>query len=416
MGWKVWILRIALIGCLLAVGAGIWGYKANWWRGPKPDPFANFEPAQAVQVASVGTGSWRPTADMVGTVFALRSITVSNEVAGTVKAVYFDSGSVIEAGAPLIDLDTSTEEADLKAAEAAIRASEASHQAVVASLALAKSNYRRVTEAAEQNAISAIEVDKAKSELDTAQANLDRMSADTSQARARADQVRAVIAKKHIVAPFKGRTGIRTVHPGQYLKEGTEIVSFQGIDGKVYLDFAVPQEEAWRVKPGAVFMCTSPNLGKDPVAITVVALDSQINMATRNVRVRSIIDDPKDVMRPGMSVDVSVPLGEASQFVVVPVIAVRRATYGDHVFVIGPSKTPGESGKLRAMQRFVKLGPATADGLIVTDGLKVGEQIATVGSFKLHDGALVSVEPTPSASSEKTAQSTPGAGPTGGGD
>jgi len=185
--------------------------------------------------------------------------------------------------------------------------------------------------------------------------------------------VRAIIAKKHILAPFKGRTGIRSVHPGQYLKEGTEVVSFQGIDGKVYLDFAVPQEESWRVKPGAVFMCTSPNLGKDPVAITVAALDSQINMATRNVRVRSIIDDPKDIMRPGMSVEVSVPLGEVQKFVVVPVVAVRRATYGDHVFVIGPSSVPGEpKDKLRATQRFIKLGPATADGLVVTDGLTVG--------------------------------------------
>ena len=78
-------------------------------------------------------------------------------------------------------------------------------------------------------------------------------------------------------------------------------------------------------------------------------------------------------MRPGMSVEVSVPLGEASQFVVVPTVAVRRATYGDHVFVVGPSTVKGEPpAKLRAMQRFIKLGPATADGLIVTEGPQGG--------------------------------------------
>ena len=172
---------MTLIGCLLAAGAAVWGYKANWWRPEKPGPFAGFEPAQTVQAAPVGTGSWRPMANMVGTVFALRSITVSNEVAGTIKEVNFDSGSVIEEGQPLLILDTLTEEADLKAAEAAIKASEASHEMVVLTMSLAESNFRRVTDAAKQNAISAMEVDKAKSEVDSAKANLDRMSADTSQ-------------------------------------------------------------------------------------------------------------------------------------------------------------------------------------------------------------------------------------------
>jgi membrane fusion protein (multidrug efflux system) len=366
-----------------------------------------FEPAEAVKTITVGTGKWRPTANMVGTVFPIRSVTVSNEIAGTVKEINFDSGTVIEAGAPLLTLDTSTEEADLKAAEASISVAQANQGMVASTQKLAESNWRRVGEAAAKNAIAAIEADKAKSELDSAQANVDRMSAELTQSRAKVEQIQANIRKKHIMAPFKGRTGIRTVHPGQYLKEGTEIVVFQGLDDKIFLDFALPQEETWRVKPGAIFMVTSSMLGTKPVPVEVAALDAQVNMATRNVRVRSIVANPGESLRPGMSVDVSVPVGEEQDYVVVPNTAVRRATYGDHVFVIGPSKVPGEPAeKLRAEQRFITLGPALGSNVIVTKGLKVGERIASVGSFKLHDGGLVNAdppEPAPGAAPATTA-------------
>ena len=393
MNPKVIVLSLCLLGGLAAAATGIW-----WWKTRVIDKAAagggGWEPAEAVQTITVGAGKWRPTANMVGTVFPIRSVTVSNEVAGTVKEVNFDSGSVVEAGAPLLTLDTSTEDADLKAAQAAVGVAEANRDLVASNLHLAESNWRRVSEAAAKNAIAAIEADKAKAELDAAQANVDRMTAELNQSRAKVEQVQSLIRKKHILAPFKGRTGIRTVHPGQYLKEGADIVVFQGIDPKIYLDFALPQEETWRVKPGAIFMITSAMLGPKPVPVEVVALDAQVNMATRNVRVRSIIANPGEALRPGMSVDVSVPIGEEQDYVVGPSGAVRRSPYGDHVFIVGPSAKPGDQpGAMRATQRFVKLGPSLGQSVIVTDGLRIGETIASVGSFKLHDGALVNANP-----------------------
>ena len=91
-----------------------------------------------------------------------------------------------------------------------------------------------------------------------------------------------------------------------------------------------------------------------------------------------------------MAVEVTVPIGESQNYLAVPNVAVRHATFGDHVFVIGPSNVKGDPpGKLRASQRFVKLGPAVSDQVIVLDGLKPGEKVATSGSFKLIDGETV---------------------------
>jgi len=56
MNWKIWVLRVTLIGCLLAAGAAVWGYKSNWWKPAARRSVAGFEPAQSVQTMEVGTG------------------------------------------------------------------------------------------------------------------------------------------------------------------------------------------------------------------------------------------------------------------------------------------------------------------------------------------------------------------------
>jgi membrane fusion protein (multidrug efflux system) len=133
--------------------------------------------------------------------------------------------------------------------------------------------------------------------------------------------------------------------------------------------------------------------GGIPIRLEVAALDAVANNATRNVRVRAIAPNPSQRLRPGMFVKVRVPVDEPRPFVSVPVTAVRRAAYADQVFVIETKDEPGAQGapepKMRARQRFVRLGPTVGDRVIVLDGLAEGETIAASGSFKLRDGVLV---------------------------
>jgi membrane fusion protein (multidrug efflux system) len=148
------------------------------------------------------------------------------------------------------------------------------------------------------------------------------------------------------------------------------------------------------VPPGTVVVATSTAPGAEAITITVVAIDATVNNETRNVRVRSIVNNPGERLRPGMFVQIRVPVDEARKFVAVPSSAVRRASYSDQVFVIVQTEgvTDGTSS-LVAKQRYVKLGASVGENVIVLDGLKAGERVASSGSFKLRDGAHV----TPSA-------------------
>jgi membrane fusion protein, multidrug efflux system len=83
-----------------------------------------------------------------------------------------------------------------------------------------------------------------------------------------------------------------------------------------------------------------------------------------------------------------VPVGPARPAVSIPASALRKGPSGDHVFVI----TQGKDGKTRAQTRTVQSGPVLGDEVVILDGLKPGEQVATSGSFKLRDGILVVIQ------------------------
>lgn len=369
---------------LLGAAGGLAYYKAQE-IGAAAAGGGGYEPAEAVDIAEVRQVTWQPTSDLVGTVVALRSVLVRNELSGVVTTVGFESGAVVEEGQVLLKLDDSVERADLAAAKASVRVAEANVAQAESRIRLAERMLERLT-SVQGRAVAEADLDRARSELDTAKAEHTRWLAEVDQAKARVAQVETRLRKMTIRAPFRARAGMRMVHEGQYLPEGTTVVDLQELTDQIYLDFAIPQEYAPRVAPGTAVMATGQLLGPEPTRIEVVATDATVNNETRNLRVRAVVDNSAGRLVPGMFIQIRVPVEDARPYTVVPGTAIRRASYGDSVFVLVPGE--GE-GQLRAKQRFVTLGPMIGDDVIVLKGLEPGERVAAAGSFKLRDGVLV---------------------------
>jgi membrane fusion protein, multidrug efflux system len=355
MTLRAWVGAIVLISLVLGLGAGLGYYKYLTIQKAIDAAKAMPEPMEVVSVAPAKDREYRRTTTAIGTVLALRSVTVRNEVAGMVKQVALTPGQVVEAGTVLVALDVSVEEAELKAQQA--HADQAGR-----TLARAERASRTVTDE---------EIEKARAERDIALAQMAR--------------TRAVIARKTIRAPFRGRIGISDIHPGQYLNEGTQFTTLQGVDPAAHVDFSVPQMVAGQLKPGdgvEVFV-----VGGTPVPAKIVAVDAKVDPATRNAMIRARIDTSAGGPTPGAAVRVRVPVGPPVTAAAVPVSALRKGPGGDHVFIIAP----GEDGKLRAKPRPVETGTVVGDEVLILNGLKTGEQVATSGSFKLRDGLLVGI-------------------------
>ena len=364
--------RRGLIGSsiLLLTVAAVATALAAWKRESlrKADDAAAHQP-EPVQVITVALSETRPhgrSATSVGTVMALQSITLRNELAGTVKEVSLVPGAVVEEGAVLVALDVSVEEAERKAEEA--------------EAALAETLLGRMQRASESHGASAMDVVRAKATRDVALARVARSQ--------------AVIDRKTLRAPFRARVGMTDVHVGQYLNEGTELTTLQGVDDAVHVDFTAAQQVAAGLREGLPVEVLASG-STTPLPATIVALDSRVDPATRNTMVRARIEGGAEVMvpAPGASVRVRIPVGEPHDAVVVPVSALRRGPAGDHVFVIDSS----QDGKPRAHLRPVQSGEMLADVVVIEAGLAAGEQVAASGSFKLYEGALVSIATEPPA-------------------
>jgi len=318
-------------------------------------------PPTTVTSAEVKQENWAPLLSAVGSVSPVQGAMISSELPGTVAQVGFESGAVVKKGDLLVRLDTSAEEAQLHSADADTE--------------LARADAERARDLATRKVIS-------RAELDAAESKFKQKSAMT-------DNMRAIIAKKTIHAPFDGIAGIRVVNVGQTVKEGDHVVPLQSLD-PVYVDFALPQQRLAELSKGLeVDMRTDAFPGR-VFHGTLTAINSAVDVATRNVSLQATLPNPDHVLRPGMFAKVDVVLPAKEQVLVIPATAIAYAPYGDSVFVIEKKKDEKTKREMQVIrQQFIRTGETRGDFVTVTNGLKGGETIVGSGVFKLRNGMPV---------------------------
>ncbi|HNQ74809.1 MAG TPA: efflux RND transporter periplasmic adaptor subunit [Verrucomicrobiota bacterium] len=327
-------------------------------------------PAEVVSTAVVKADQWRETLSAIGSIAAVQGTHLAAEVPGTVAEIHFTSGAVVAAGTVLLRLDTSMEAAQLRALEAQV--------------AWAQTNLARYRNLRSDQTVSPAEFDQAETDLKQKQAN--------------ADALRATLDKKVIRAPFAGRLGIRQVNLGEYVDAGKPLVSLQSL-APVYADFSLPQQELARLATGLPVRVTTDTYPDQEFAGTLTAINPDLDVATRSVRLQATCANEKELLRPGMFARVQVLLPDTRQALVIPVTAVLSAPFGDSVYVV--ESATNHSGGLVVRQQFVRLGEAQGDFVTVLNGLQAGERVVTSGVFKLRHGMAVeeSREPAPSLQS-----------------
>jgi membrane fusion protein (multidrug efflux system) len=309
--------------------------------------------------------SWEQTLSSIGSLEATKGLVIAADISGRISKVLFEAGSEVVAGDLLIQQDTSEEQARLRSNQAAA--------------ALAKNNLERITKLYNKKVASRSELDNSKGIYDSAVADV--------------DNTKAAIEKKSLRAPFAGRLGIRLVNLGQFIDAGDSVVSLQAIN-KMYVNFSLPQQFNSKVAVGLSIRLESDAVPEKQFLGTINAIDPEIEVTTRSVRLQAVIDNPNKELLPGMFATIDVLLPENKSVLLIPVTAVQYATFGDSVFVIEPAKNIEtnqviQPEKLIARQQFVKLGESRGDFVVVKKGLNETDKIASTGVFKLRNGGSV---------------------------
>jgi len=327
-------------------------------------------PPETVSTAVAKEDKWQETIPAVGSISAVQGVKLTAEVPGTVEEIKFESGAVVNKGDLLLSLDTSTEQAQLRALEAQVE--------------WAHTNLNRFKSLRTENTVSQAELDQAETDLKQKQAN--------------ADAIRATIAKKVIRAPFAGKLGIRQINVGEYLEAGKFIVSLQSL-APVYADFSLPQQELARLKTGLAVRVISDTYPSNKFLGTLTAINPDLDTATRSVRLQATLENKEQLLRPGMFARVEVLLPDEHPVLSIPATSVLSAPYGDSVYVL--QQSTNSTGGLTVRQQFIRVGRARGDFVSVETGLKPGDRVVTSGIFKLRNGMQVVENNDLTPSSEK---------------
>ena len=312
------------------------------------------EQSETIATAVAHEETWPDTLSAVGSVSAAQGVVVAPEIAGTVSEIAFESGATVNAGDLLVRLDTSSEEAQLRAADAQ----------------------------AEWAKISVERARRLNADKTVSQSEVDQADAALKQAAANADNIRAIIRKKTIRAPFAGKLGIRLVNLGEQLDVGKGIVSLQSL-APMFVDFSLPQQDFARLRDGLKVLAVSDSYPTNQFEGEISAINPDLDATTRSVRVRARFENPGDLLRAGMFARVTVVLPQSNAFLVIPATAILSAPYGDSVFLVNGASN------LVVQQTFVRTGRSRGDFVSVQSGLKAGDRVATAGIFKLRNGLSV---------------------------
>jgi membrane fusion protein (multidrug efflux system) len=360
---------------LVATGAlfgGIFGFKAfvNRMIGQAFDTMPI--PPATVSTALARQEVWPQRLEAVGSLRAVAGTEVTSEAAGIVADIGFDSGHEVERGDVLLRLDSSTDEAQLAALEA--------------QELLARQDLERIQQLYERRAV--------------ARSDLDRAAAQAGSASANVRAQRARIAQKIVRAPFSGVLGIRRVDIGQYLAPGTPMVTLQALD-PIFVDFRLPQQLSGSIREGLAVGVLVEAFGGQRFEGQVSALEPLVDESTRNFLVRATVANSDRLLRPGMFARIEISLGVDESVIVVPQTAVSYNPYGDSVWIIAAA---AEGGGWVAQRRVVTTGRRQGDLVAVTEGLAVGEQVATSGLLKLRNDlpVLINNGVQPAADREPT--------------
>lgn len=349
------LILLLVLGALFGSIFGWKHYKAEQNRAA----MASMKPP-AVTVASteVSSESWQSSVPAVGTLSAIQGVEVSSEVAGIIDSIGFDSGVAIKQGALLVQLDATTELADLRALEAQLK--------------LARLDYDRATDLALRTALSQAQLDRAKSQLDSL--------------AAQADAQRATINRKTIQAPFGGVLGIRRVDVGEYLAPGTPIVSLQRID-VLYVDFNVPERYLQQLQAGQTVTISTAAYPDREFTGNISAISPRVDDKTRNVQVRATVPNEETLLRPGMFAKVTVLSGGKESVLTLPRTAISFYPYGDSVFVI-----LGDGEGMTAERRHITTGRVREGKVEVLSGVSSGDKVVNAGQLKLRSGQPVTID------------------------
>lgn len=361
---------------LIVAAVGLAAGLAAAFRGPQGDPGVGgpgrggAERTLRAEVVEVQPEAIRDAVRTVGSLAANESVEVVSELSRRLATVHVAEGTDVEKGALLFKLDDADLVADLARLEVRRQ--------------LAATTEQRQRDLLERNALSRQAYDQAAAELRTVEAEI--------------RVLRVTLGKTEIRAPFRARAGLRRVSEGAWLTPTTPLTTLQDVS-RIKIDFSLPERYAGAVSLGRRFEFSVAGRS-ERFEGKVIAIEPQIDSASRSLRVRGLSENPEGVLVPGAFASLEIPVEQKAAGILVPAQAVVPTPSGHGVYVVREG---------RAELRDVRIGLRTEQSVEIQSGLSAGDRVITSNLLRMRPGARIEIAPAAAQDAPATSAAVPSA-------
>jgi len=286
---------------------------------------------------------------VTGSLLSFDEVELMNEVAGRIVLLNLPEGKAVSKGTLLVKLFDDDLQAGLKKLKA--------------QLDLQQQIYKRQSELIKVNGISQNEYEQSLLQVNTLLAEIEAQKAQ--------------IRKTEILAPFDGIIGLRNVSLGAVVSTSTTLATIRS--NRLKLDFYVPEKYGDAIKAG-MNVDFSLYSGQSDYRATVLATERSIDDATRNLKVRAVINQTGEGLIPGAFANVKLRLGETSKALMIPTEALIPMEREKQVIL-------SKNGKAHFVT--VKTGIRKESLVEITEGLQVGDTLVTSGLLFFKEGDVI---------------------------
>lgn len=355
-------VRLLMMGLMILVlGLLGWRMMGQDQGEKKTQPYA----VSTDRVRSIEKPAVKP---LSGTVEGLTSSIISSRFSGQVTQVYVEDGQSVDRGQTLFLMDTAELENGVRIARNQVNQAEASYRKEAR-------DYQRFQQLFQQGAYPRQQLDSQYARMLSSQADLDSAQANLSNAEKQ-------LAEAAVVSPVNGVVAHKALTPGQNVSSGSQVMTVEQLDA-VYVVIHVEQKEMAFLKMGKTVDVTVDACPGRVFTGSMEVISPVAGKESRMFRVKLRVENPEQLLKPGMFVQVQLPLGQPRQVLSVPQKAVLGQKGVQYVFT-------AEEGKARKVR--IQTGDLIGDRIEVREGADEGMVILTDNLDNIKEGDPLQLE------------------------
>lgn len=346
------------LGIIILIGGGViylinptlWGLMGENSAPATPSAPTGYNPKIPVSGVIVSPQRIDNKISVTGSIVANESVELKSEISAMVEKIHFKEGTEVRKGELLVSLDDDEIIAQL--------------EKMRYTLQLMKQREFRQRSLLDKEAISQEEYDISLTELNTVASDIKIL------------QIK--YQKTKIRAPFDGTVGLRYISVGSYLTPNESIVMLFSID-PAKIDFSVPEKYSKKVKVGDEIQFITDAM-ESPRSGKIYALEPQVDIETRTLRMRALSPNPDRSLLPGQFAKVELIFSTLEEALMVPTEAVIPELGGHKIYI-------SRGGTVES--KVVEVGIRTESQVQVVSGLQPNDTIITSGILQIRPGSKV---------------------------